>query len=794
MKILVITNLFPNKKEPTRGVFNQQQILELAKLCELKVVAPVPWAPNLKTNKNWYAFSQVPRREQIKGIEIFHPRFFTIPKFGRSLYGPLFFFSLLNKVKGIYYGFKFDAIFVTWAYPDGFGSFLISKVLNKPIVIKVHGTDINVYTKYVLRRKMITLALKNCNKVISVSEDLKRRMIDIGVPEEKILVIPNGVDRELFKPMDKECCRRDLSLPASGKIILYVGNLCSIKNVEYLIEAFCEVFEKIKNAMLIIVGDGCLKKKLIKQVANAGLTGKVIFGGRRRYDEIPLWMNSSDVLALPSINEGCPNVVLEALACGKPVVASRVGGIPEIITSDDYGFLPLPRNYEELAKALRESLNKPWDYDKIRNKSLEFNWGESAKKIKMVIENSLKNPTDFSHNTDKLNDEDMDAALSGHDIVYFSNDWSADNRTSSRHIVDQLSQKNKILYVESSGLRVPSTNVHDIKRIFEKLKRFFYGPQIVRKNVYRFSPLLLPFHRYDVVQKINRILLVYSIRKVCTQLNFKRPILWVIIPHMASLIGSLNEKLVVYYCVDDFASLPGVESNIITQFDRELTKRADIVFTPSKMLYEKKIKVNKNTYLSPHGVDVKHFSKVLDDTIDIPKEISHIKKPILGFFGLIERWIDLNLIEYLAKYNENWSIIMIGRIAQPITKFKKITNVYFLGPRKYESLPNYARHFDVALIPYVLNKQVMNANPIKLREYLAMGKAIVSVRTPEIEKLADVVRISDGYESFARNVEIALNENSEKQIKKRTELVKDSSWESRFERISRIVSNYLPKI
>jgi len=381
--------------------------------------------------------------------------------------------------------------------------------------------------------------------------------------------------------------------------------------------------------------------------------------------------------------------------------------------------------------------------------------------------------------------------LKDQDIIYFSNDWDADNKTSSHHIAEQLAKHNRLLYVESSGLRAPKSSAHDIRRIGRKIGKFFKGARKVGDSVYVFSPMLIPLHRFGFIRALNQRILVSSLSSMCRQLGFKNPIVWIVIPHMVTVIGKLQEKLVVYYCVDSFSSLPNVESSAIAQYDQELTKKADIIFTPSQPLYEEKKQVNANTFLSPHGVDVEHFGKVQDANLPIPEDIARIKKPIIGFFGLIEHWVDLKLIRYIAERKPEYSLVLIGRVAQDINGLKDIPNVYFLGPRNYEELPAYAKAFDVALLPYVLNKQVYNANPIKLREYLAGGKPVVSVTSPEIEKFRDVIAIADSYEDFVFCIESSLKENSAQKIKSRIDKVIDCSWEGRFDNIAKIVHSFL---
>lgn len=371
MKVLVITNLFPNALEPVRGAFNRQQVIELSKLCELKVIAPLP----LHYDK------RIPDTEVIDDIAVCHPRYFMTPKIGRSLYGYFFYLSLVRKVKALQKSFDFDMIYATWAYPDGFGSYLIAKALKKPIVIKVHGSDINIYTKYFLRRKLIVHALKNSNAVIAVSNALKDSLVSLGVPQNHVVVVPNGINTDVFKPLPQTKCREELGLPAGRKIVLFIGNLVPVKGVSYLIEAFTQLVGS-SDVMLVILGDGNQKEELIGKADALHLKERVVFMGRQPHDRIPLWMNACDIFCLPSMNEGCPNVILEALACGKQVVATKVGGIPEIITSEEQGVLVPPGNADALANALEQALRKP-----ARSRAEKMiSWQENARRVHGELE------------------------------------------------------------------------------------------------------------------------------------------------------------------------------------------------------------------------------------------------------------------------------------------------------------------------------------------------------------------------------------------------------------------------
>ncbi|MFA5143018.1 MAG: glycosyltransferase [Candidatus Omnitrophota bacterium] len=381
--------------------------------------------------------------------------------------------------------------------------------------------------------------------------------------------------------------------------------------------------------------------------------------------------------------------------------------------------------------------------------------------------------------------------LKNENIIYFGNDWNADNRTSSHHIALQLSRDNRVLYIEASGLRPPKMSGHDITRVYKKMLKVFSEPKKVSDSIYVYSPLILPFHGNALLKIINKRLLGFLIKRVAKKLGFKNSILWIIAPHMAMAVDALNNNRMIYYCVDDFSSMPGVKHDLVSDYDAFLTASANAVFTPSIPLYEKKLKANKNTFLSPHGVDIRHFSTEVNNKTQAPDDIKDLKHPVIGFFGLIEKWVDLELIKEVATKKPDWSILMIGRVAQDISGLAGLKNIIFLGAKPYSVIPDYGKSFDVAIMPYVLNDQVYNANPIKLREYLCMGKPVVSVRTPEVEKFSDVVEIADGYADFIKKIEKCLVCDNEAKIKERIAKVAKLSWENRCAEISTIACDIL---
>ncbi len=381
--------------------------------------------------------------------------------------------------------------------------------------------------------------------------------------------------------------------------------------------------------------------------------------------------------------------------------------------------------------------------------------------------------------------------LKNQEIIYIGNDWFADNKTSSHQIAGVLAKHNKLLYVEAAGQRAPRASKRDIHKIFRKLWGAWKAPQHVQDGLYRYSPLILPFHKYAFVRRLNKFLLARFVRRACRNVGFDNPLLWIILPHYASLLGSISGKGIVYYVVDEYSSLPDVDVDRIRTMEKQILDKADVVFVVSEELLERKSKLNRNTYLSPHGVDTPHFNKSLEDDTPIPEDIRVIKKPVIGFVGLIEKWVDLNLIEYLARARRDLSFVLIGRVVQNISGFREFPNVHFLGQREYESIPNYVKYFDACLIPFELNDVIRSSNPLKLKEYLAAGKPVVSVAIREVEKYRDLAYISNNYDEFLHHIQLALDEDSPQKRAARAEAMEKESWTAKVDGICSIVKKHI---
>jgi len=393
MKILLITNLFPNNKEPNRGIFIKQEVAELAKLCEIKVIAPVPWFPlSIPVFRKWSLNAQIVSKETIAGIETYHPKWFMIPKlfFFRPFFGFFLFISILSMVKGIYKNYKFDIIYAPWVYPDGFASVLLGRILKKPVVMHALGCDINFHTRFYVRRLMIKYCLQSAKKTIAVSSALKDKIESLGIKKDKVVIVFNGIDNTLFSALDSKKCREELKLPLDEKLILFVGSLEEVKGVEYLIRAFARIVPKVDcKIRLLMIGKGKQEIRLREIIQELSIEQFVTLVGEIKHDLIPKWMNAADLFCLPSIREGMPNVVLEALSCGKPVVATRVGGIPEVLAGEPRSVLVEPGDIESLSQGLEKGLFSCFENHGERSNRV-ISWGENANRVYWELVDAIK--------------------------------------------------------------------------------------------------------------------------------------------------------------------------------------------------------------------------------------------------------------------------------------------------------------------------------------------------------------------------------------------------------------------
>lgn len=384
---------------------------------------------------------------------------------------------------------------------------------------------------------------------------------------------------------------------------------------------------------------------------------------------------------------------------------------------------------------------------------------------------------------------EADPALRDCGVIYFGNDWQAENRTSSHHVAARLARRMPVLYVDSPGMRAPSASGRDFKRALRKLAAAFRRPREVAPGLWHCTVPQLPFRRIPGVDLLNRWFGRWAVRRARRILPARRLISWFVVPHPGFLAGRLGEALCVYYCIDDYAAHPAVDPALIGERDRALSQHADLLFVAPPALLEAKRALNPDTVYAPHGVDVELFSRAADPATAVAPGAAGLAHPVVGYIGSLHEWIDLELMAWLARARPAWTFLCVGHAATDVSALAALPNVRLAGPQPYAELPHWARAFDVAIIPYRLNRQVANANPLKLREYLATGKPVVSVRNLEIEKFARWVRIADGREAFLAALDEALANDTPAAAAERMAAVADQTWDRRVEEVlARVVA------
>jgi glycosyltransferase involved in cell wall biosynthesis len=374
-RLLIVSSLFPNPRNPTRGVFIKQAIAGMLRYFDMRVVSPIPWT------HGWWGKKRI-RKGTVDGIPVDYPRYFFTPKVGRSLYGFFFFLSLIHFIRTLFRKFAWDAMIVHWAYPDAFGMVLANRFIKRPLFVFVLGSDINIYTQSRLRRRMILYALREATHIFSVAYQLADKMVALGIDPHRISVISRGIDFDRFYPRDKKESRLSLALPMEKKIVLFVGGLVEVKGLPTLLEAALLLRKRRNDLLFLLVGGGHQRGALEKIIAEQGAEEAVRLVGEKPHTEIPVWIGSCDLFCLPSLNEGRPNVVMEALACGRPVVGSDVGDIGYLVRlGTGGGAVVPPQDSVALAGAIGRALDASWDPRALSESVSELTWEACARKI-----------------------------------------------------------------------------------------------------------------------------------------------------------------------------------------------------------------------------------------------------------------------------------------------------------------------------------------------------------------------------------------------------------------------------
>ncbi|WP_437938156.1 glycosyltransferase family 4 protein [Sorangium sp. So ce341] len=382
LRVLLITKVFPNAMRPEDAPFNRHQFAALSRYCDVEVLATIPWFPGAARFSKWPIATGAPREEVIDGMPVRHPRFLYVPRVAQGLNGALYAGSLVPEVALRCH--TPDVIVGAFAYPDGCAAVCLGRLLRIPTVIKVHGTDIDVLPNRHAVARSLSWGLQRAARIVAVSHTLADGVEALGVPRERIDVVMNGVHSHIFRPQDRVDARRRLGRAPERRTILFVGELVRDKGIFDLIEVFQGLASAHADLDLVLVGDGAEMQAC--RAAAGRLGGRLTVIGARPHHEIADWMAACDVLALPSRHEGTPNVVIEALASGRRVVATSVGGVPGLLHSAALGDLVPPKDQAALAAALARAAYEPYDAARVAALSGWRDWDHSARRLYEVLE------------------------------------------------------------------------------------------------------------------------------------------------------------------------------------------------------------------------------------------------------------------------------------------------------------------------------------------------------------------------------------------------------------------------
>ena len=395
MRVLLLTNLFPSPCDPARGTFIRQMAAELGRLCDLTVAVPAPWFPQGALAKRLapgYAaeFGYGDQSRVWDGVTAHYLRYPLLPRISEGFHAGLMWLGVGSALRRLHAATPFDLVNAHWLYPDGIIGARLARMLGIPAVLSGRGCDVNEFLLQAGRGPMIRGALSEARAITVVSEELAGVLRHEGLPPERITVIPNGVDTSRFSVGDAAEARRELGLEP-GPLVVCVSRLSEEKGVRFLVEALPKLVAAWPECRVAVVGDGAERQALERLAESLGVAARLRFVGAVPHNQVPRWLCAATVVCMPSLREGHPNAAMEALSCGRPLVASAVGALQRMVTPE-VGMLVPPGDAPALAGALVQALEHDWHAERIAAKVRDSSWSRAAASYFEVFRSVVASP------------------------------------------------------------------------------------------------------------------------------------------------------------------------------------------------------------------------------------------------------------------------------------------------------------------------------------------------------------------------------------------------------------------
>lgn len=737
-------------------------------------------------------------QEKLSDIRILYNRW-GLPTNAYSLLAPILHGPVLRTA----------TIFKTNQLDGAWTALLAGLLYRKPVIVRAgylwaenFAAQYDQQCKAKFIKRLQSLAFSQADSIILTTPAMKNYLIETDrIPADKIEVVPNYVDTTLFRP-----------LPEIDKIkdrVSFVGRLIPVKNLETLIKSL----ETLPQTHLILIGQGEQQASLaaLAQQINVNIN----FPGILPNHQLPVEINRSEIFVLLSHFEGHPKALIEAMACGAAVIGADVKGINNLIVHEKTGLLcpptvdgarfALKRLLDDadlrtfLGQNARAFVEKEYSLDRIVQRELSIfeslhtnpskTWGQ-PRSLKNLFRRRRMHQGNLLF---KKPQEKQERGLL--DIICFSSsDWYGKWGSRQQVMMRLAARGHRVLFIEQMAGLEHFWKYDDLRA--RRWRRWREGLREIKPNLWLLAPPPLWPGRYYFrpIAALNSFLVRGWLRSYLVRLGLKQPIIWLYQPEHTFLLGHFDEQLAVYHCIDEFTvGTHGRKRQSIETLEKDLLTQADIVFANSRLTYENKRVFNPNTYRLPSGVDVDHFAQATDPLGEIHPALVDLPHPVLAFVGNINEKIDIELLTTVANTRPDWSIVMIGQPhpnSVDLKPLQAMANVHWLGKQPFDRLPALLRGVDVCLLPYVQGEATLYRSPLKLYEYLATGKPIVSTPQPEVNEFCDLVKIASR-DNFLSALIDALNNDTVELQRQRMQAACQHSWEARVQIICEVLQRAL---